>query len=238
MKKIILFLLAALTAAGCVPVFSARAEEEPAPAYARVMQEGVYFYRYADESAGLFILPRTYFVRIVGEAGEFYRVRYLETAGEGGAVEGYCKADEVTPVDYIPETPYLDYSLTVTYRADYSGVPLPDSFLTEYTVTAAYYGGFSYGSATSYYVLLEGKFGYVPASACSIVDYPENTEHMEAEVPPAEEPAPSPRTFGAAGVVLACVLAAAALGALYFLFRPAKAKREDAPAYDEAEDVF
>ncbi len=237
MKKIILALFVVLLAAACIPAVTASAEEETA-AYARITQDGVYFYRYADESAGLFILPRTYFVRIIGEAGDFYRVRYLETADAASALEGYCKADEVTPVDYIPETPYLNYSVTVTYRVDSGSMQLPDSFLTEYTLTAVYYGEFAYGSATSYYVLLNGQFGYVPASACSIVNYPENTEHTEPETPPEEETAPAEQSFGALNVVLICALAAAALGAIYFLFRPAKAKREEPSVYDEAEDVF
>ena len=34
------------------------------------------------------------------------------------------------------------------------------------------------------------------------------------------------------------VLAVAALGALYFLFRPSKARRTEPAAYDETEDVF
>ena len=46
--------------------------------------ETVAVYSAADESAGLFILPRTYFVRIVGEAGAFYRVGYLDDAADGG----------------------------------------------------------------------------------------------------------------------------------------------------------
>lgn len=234
MKKLSIFVLTALLFAGCLPSLTAFAEAE-AESYARVTQEGVYFYRYADESAGLFILPRTYFVKITGEAGNFYKVSYGDA---GAALEGYCKASEVTPVNYIPETPYLSYTVTVTFRADSGGMDLPDSFFTEYEAEAAYYGEFMYGSATCYYVNMEGQFGYVPAAACSAVNYPENTEHPEEETPPAEEEPAAEQSFGALNVVLICVLAVAALGALYFLFRPSKARRTEPAAYDETEDVF
>lgn len=231
MKKFILVLLAALAA--CMSFFALPVSADEGARYARVTEEGVYFYSAADESAGLFILPRTYFVRIVGEAGAFYRVGYLDDAADGGALEGYCLADEVTPVDYIPETPYLEYSVTVTYSAGGDG-QMPDSPLAEYEVSAAYYGEFAYGSATCYYVNIGGKFGYVPASACSAVSYPENPEHSETETPPEENAQPS-GGFGALNVVLICVLAVAALGAIWFLFRPAKQRKNDE---EEAEDVF
>ena len=244
MKKICTFLLfaaviAAASAFAAAPALSASAETENDEKYARIVADGVYFYSSADETAGLFILPRTYFVKIVGEAGDYYRVRYLDSSGDGRALEGYCLADEIEPVGYTPETPYLVYSVTVTYRAggDYS---LPDSSLSEYTVTADYYGEFDYGSSTCYYVRLNGQFGYVPAASCSVVDYPENTEHTVQETPSSDGgTAENENSFGALNVVLICVLAVAALGAIYFLFRPAKGKKEGSPSfYDETEDVF
>lgn len=234
MKKLIFLLFAALAAAMLAALSAPYVSAEEGGRYARVTEEGVYFYSAADESAGLFILPRTYFVEILGEAGEYYRVRYI--AGGEHALEGYCKAFEVSPVDYTPETPYLDYTLTVTYRADAAG--LPDSFLTEYTVSADYCGDFMYGSAICYYVRIDDKFGYVPATACSAADWPENPEHTQDELPPEEGNASAEEEgIGAFGIVLVCVLAVAALGAIYFLFRPAGKKKSES-AYDEAEDVF
>ena len=66
MKKLSIFVLTALLFAGCLPSLTAFAEAE-AESYARVTQEGVYFYRYADESAGLFILPRTSDIYVTAE---------------------------------------------------------------------------------------------------------------------------------------------------------------------------
>lgn len=240
MKKFLLMLTLLFACSAAVFAFpsAARAEGET-ETYARVTRDGVYFYSTPASGAGLFVLPRTYFVKIVDTAGEYYRVRYLDSSGDGRALEGYCLADEIEPVGYTPETPYLVYSVTVTYRAggDYS---LPDSSLSEYTVTADYYGEFDYGSSTCYYVRLNGQFGYVPADSCSVVDYPENTEHTVQETPSSDDgSAENENSFGALNVVLICVLAVAALGAIYFLFRPAKGKKEGSPSfYDETEDVF
>lgn len=230
--KLLSFALAAALAFACalpfLPPHAARAEEADY-GYARITQEGTYLYSAPESSSGLFILPQSYFVRLTGQAGSYYSVEYMTGIAGKTAVRGYCLAEEVTPVDYIPDTPFLEYTVSVTFRTDSS---LPDPFISEYTVDAAYYGTFSYGSSVCYYVELEGEFGYVPASACPPLDYPLNTEHP-AEVP--EETAPVESDFGALNIVLICVLAVVALGAVYFLFRPAKKKR---PETEEAEDVF
>ena len=109
--------------------------------------------------------------------------------------------------------------------------------LGELTFSACYYGSFPYGSALCYYVGIDGKRGYVPASACSVVSYPENTEHTETE----EDPAPNPSVSAGAGavsVVLICALAVAGVGALYFLFRPVHTKKIADPFGEDAEDAY
>lgn len=229
--KLLSAALAAALAFACAFALpcTARAAEVSDYGYARITQEGTYLYAAPESSSGLFILPQSYFVKLTGQAGSYYSVEYLTGVAGKTAVRGYCLAEEVTPVDYIPETPFLDYTVSVTFRTD---AGLPDSFITEYTVDAAYYGTFSYGSSVCYYVELEGAFGYVPASACPPLDYPINTEHP-AEAP--QEEAPAESDFGALNIVLICVLAVVALGAVYFLFRPAKKRK---PELEDAEDVF
>ncbi len=197
-------------------------EGDALPAYARVTQEGTWLYAAADGNTGLFILPVTYFVRVTGRADGYYSVQYLEGTAGRTAVAGWCRAEEVTPVDYTPETPFLYYDVDVTYRA---GEGLPEGFLDDYTVQAAFYGLFLYGSSTYYYVELDGAFGYVPAAACSALAYPPNTEHAEAETPADGSSAPAAEGGCAAvNIVLACALCVAALGAVYFLFRPRRKK--------------
>ena len=226
-----LFLLFAGFSAGFVPVNAA--EEEYG--YARVTQENTYLYTQPEAQSGLFILPQSYFVHITGISGEYYAVEYLAGTAGKTAVRGYCRADEVTPVDYIPQTPYLSYTVRVTFR---TGEGLPDGFITEYTVGAPFYGTFRFGSSTYYYVELNGAFGYVPATACSLLDYPLNTEHTEVAAPETQPEAQEQTQAGGglsvAAIVLLCVLGAAGLGLLYFLFRPAHKKR----AHEEEAEEF
>lgn len=227
--KFILSLLFCLSAALLTltpqPVKAASLSE-----WARIESENIYFYSQADTDSGLFILPRTYFVRLTGESGEFYSVEYL--TGEE-ALHGFCLQSDVTPVDYVPETPFLVYRTEVVFSIE--GDDLPDSFITEYRVLADFYGTFLYGSSTYYYVSLEGLFGYVAASACPPLDYPLNTEHTESE---SQQPTPNQSTgINALNIVLICALSVAAIGAVYFLFRPARSPRPQ-PYSDEQEDVF
>ena len=234
MKKI-LTALALACALAFFPIHTVRAEET-APGYARIVQGGTYLYGEPNADSGLFILPETYFVKITGDAGSYYAAEYLSDTGQRSPVRGYCLKSEVSAVDYVPETPFLVYSVDVTFRTDAGGA-LPEGFLTEYTLPASYYGTFSYGSATYYYVELDGAFGYVPASACSPLSYPENTEHTQTEDETAQGDPPQESGHGALNIVLICALAVAALGAIYFLFRPAKPAARD-PFADDAEDPY
>lgn len=227
-----------LPAAAAVLLFFALAAPVPVLAdedyrYARVTQENVYLYSSAQDNSGLFVLPRTYFVKITGESGDYYKVEYLTGAAGVTPVRGYCRKAEVSPVDYVPETPFLVYGTDVTFTAG-SG-DLPDGFITEYTVPADFYGTFSYGSSVYYYVNIGGEFGYVPAAACTPLDYPENTEHSET-VSPGKDPSPNGNA-SVLNVVLVCALSVAALGAVYFLFRPAKAPRKLEPFAEDYEQT-
>lgn len=228
-----LFLILSL----CFPLFApapVRAEENPESGYgyARVTQEDVYLYSQPQAESGLFILPRTYFVKITGETGDYYRVEYL-TGTSATPVRGYCRTDDMEPVDYIPETPFLLYDTEVTFTV--GSADLPDGFFTEYTVPAAFYGTFYYGSSVYYYVNMNGEFGYVPASACPPLDYPENTEHMPAETP--ETPQESGGNANVVNIILICALSVAALGAVYFLFRPAKPASARPAPFDDYEQL-
>lgn len=224
----IILLLAASAFPAFLPAFAA--EEGTDTGYARVVQEDVYLYAAPQSDSGLFILPRTYFVRLTGQAGGYYSVEYLSGTN---AVQGYCRTEDLEPVDYIPETPFLEYETEVTFTAG-SG-DLPDGFITEYSVPASFYGTFYYGSSVYYYVSIGGETGYVPASACPPLNYPENTEHTQTEIPDSPEQ-PSGNT-NVVNIVLICALSVAALGAVYFLFRPARGSEPRSVPFDDYEQL-
>lgn len=215
-----------VTSAYSVCIVSAESES----AWARIEKENVYFYERADTSSGLFILPCTYFVQLLGETGNFYEVQYL--SGER-SVRGYCRKTEVCPVDYTPQTPFLEYRTEVRFNTNEND--LPPEFITQYTVPALFYGTFLYGSAVFYYVNVDSRFGYVSAAACPPLEYPPNTEHSQ----PIPETKPQPaegKEFGALNVVLVCALSVTAIAAVYVLFRPSKLPKPQ--VFDDAEDVF
>lgn len=216
----------------CLPPRAAYAEDTDL--YARITQPNVYFYEKADENSGLFILPETYFIKITGESQDYYAAEYLSETPGRTPIYGFCRKTDVELVDYIPETPFLVYDTEVTFRT--SSDDLPDEFIVEYKIDAAFYGTFSYGSSTCYYVELDGKFGYVPAAACEPLSYLPNTEHTESTPAEPDNDSAKPQSVSALNVVLISALAVTALGAVYFLFRPAK--KQARPLDEDAEDFF
>lgn len=173
----LLFLLGALLpprALSSVPKASAEAPPVSG-SYACVLSEA-FFYSAPDERRGLFLLPKTYFVRLV-EYGESYcKVEYLTDDTNTKKLTGYAKTETLTFVDFTPTRPYLYYFFDVRYRIDGTEEE-DDNFLTEITLTCAYYGDYTIGSETYCYVLRGDEFGYIPKA--ETLSYEENTEYAD-----------------------------------------------------------
>ncbi|MDE7440362.1 MAG: hypothetical protein K2N23_07645, partial [Clostridia bacterium] len=121
--------------------------------YARADAKDIYFCKSNDLSTALFTIPYTYCVEIISTEGEWYRVKYADDVSIYKALYGYCKSENLTPVDDPPENIYLNMPVTVTFRADAPEGSLP--VLNELNVTAAFYGTY-YSGATAYsYVLYD-----------------------------------------------------------------------------------
>lgn len=149
--------------------------------YAYIPTESVYFY--SDESSpqnrqGLFRLPYSYYVRVLSEDADFYRIEYLTDGTYTRKITGYCKKSEVILVDYIPEMPYLYLNIDVTYTLSGGG---KDNSFSTITVTCAYYGDYTDGTKLYAYVLREDVFGYV--SKPETLRYEKNTEYEEKTKP-------------------------------------------------------
>ena len=151
MKKIILsailpfcFLISALlfpfqahsahVIAQAAPADSATSAVLPAPgSYACILSDSTFFYSTADGRRGVFLLPKTYYVRLVEYGMDYSKIEYLTDEGEYKKLTGYARTSELTFVDYVPKLPYLYYSFDVSYRIDDSELN-DSSFLTEITV--------------------------------------------------------------------------------------------------------
>ena len=140
--------------------FPAKAEDA---GYACIRSEDVYLYSEENDKSGLFVLPYTYYVRVLSTGVRYSYVEYLSDGPHTQKITGYCKTADLTFVDYTPDRPYLYYTFDVTYYIEDASPSLKDdSFLSSITVTCSYYGEYRVGSKTYCYVLREGTFGYIP----------------------------------------------------------------------------
>lgn len=159
--------------------------------YACVLQENAFFYSAPDERRGLFLLPATYYVKLLDYGEEYCRVEYLYDGDNVKKLIGYTKTSALTFVDYTPKEPYYYYLFDVRYRIEENS--LTDSaFLNEITFTCAYYGDYKIGSETYCYVLRGGSLGYVPKPIHLRVpknlEYEEWLAHQTPESPESEAP--------------------------------------------------
>lgn len=179
-------------------------------AYACILTDDVYLYASSNERSGLFLLPRTYFVKTLDIQTDFTKVEYSTDTETSKKLTGYCKTSQLTFVDYVPTQPYFYSTFDVTYRLEDGNANYP--FLTEITVTCSYYGEYPIGSETYCYVLRDGAFGYVPKPSNFTV--PANTEYSDRliEETPTEKEEPTEETESLpptqiATIVLLCLLA-------------------------------
>lgn len=177
---------AAVTAAQFLP--TATATDAPkAGTYACVLSDDAYFYLSAGGKDGAFLLPRTYYVRLLSFGATYSKVEYMETDTLTRKLTGYVRTEHLAFVDYVPARPYLTYVFDLTYRLEDTTPGNGDSF-TELTFTCAYYGDYPIGDSLWCYVLREGEFGYVPKP--DHLAFEENTEYADylaSRQPPDDE---------------------------------------------------
>lgn len=156
--------------------------------YACVLGEATFFYASPDEKSGLFLLPKSYYVKLLSYASEYCKIEYQTDSGGYEKLVGYAKTEQLTFVKYIPVRPYYAYTFEVSYRLDSASQDNSD-FLNQITFECAYYGDYKVGSSTYCYVRRGDEFGYVPKPDDLILD--ENTEYADY-LASLSEPNPSP----------------------------------------------
>ena len=155
-----------------------------ADSYACVLSDETFFYSSRDEKRGVFLLPKTYYVKILEADPEFCKIEYLYDDEYVQKLVGYAKTSKLTPVPYVPKRPYLYHLVELHYTID-GGNAQSSGFLDRITVTCAYYGDYRIGSETYSYILRDGSFGYIPKPADLIFDT--NTEYAEWEAANTEQ---------------------------------------------------
>ena len=162
--------------------------DAPFGSYACILTNDVYFYDTPDVRRGLFLLPKTYYVKLLEYGANVCKVEYLYDDTNTQKLIGYVLTEQLTFVDYIPKRPYLYYVFDVKYQIE-DTQRSDSSFLTEVTVSCAYYGDYPIGAETYCYVLRGDTFGYVPKPLS--LTYEENNEYADRLVA-ADTPDPSP----------------------------------------------
>lgn len=169
-----------------------------APSYAVILGD-TFLYQKSDPSKALFTLPKTYYVKVL-ESGENYTlVEYGDGTLSFPSVEGYCKTDEITFVDYVPARPYPEAEFTVTYLLEggLNASPL--------SLKATYYGDYAVGSTLYCYAFTQHGFCYVLKPE---IDLAENTDYL----PPSSTSSfpVTPFLFGGALLLLLVLIVAVA----------------------------
>ena len=195
MKKFILSTLLTLSyliAVGATPRAPAPLQVNAETAqYACILQDDAYFYATQDETRGLFLLPKTYFVKVLSVDGAFSQIEYLTDSNGAKKVQGFAKTDQLTPVDFIPQTPYLLHTFSVRYIVE-GGNPVDSSFLTSITLQCVYYGDYTVGTSTYCYVLRDGVFGYIPKPTdLAYAENPEYANHLASRPPTSTDTPPT-----------------------------------------------
>ena len=144
--------------------------------YACILSDSAYFYSSPDERRGIFLLPKTYYIKLLSYGENYCKIEYLTDDSRARKLVGYAKTQDLTFVDYTPLRPYLYYVFDVKYRIEDSEI-IDDSFLTEITVTCVYYGDYKIGSECYCYVLRGEEFGYIPKPSSLV--YEENSEYAD-----------------------------------------------------------
>lgn len=206
------------------------ASPETSPAvsgYAYISDDTTFFYTAKDESVGLFLLPKTYYVKILEASPDFCKVEYMYDNEHARKLVGYAKTSRLTFVDYTPKTPYPYAVFDVHYRLEEESKD--DSFLNQITASCAYYGDYKIGSKTYCYVLRGDAFGYIPKPADLTIE--ENLEYAErqTQTPPPEQESPKEETSSTSpaqvAVLIAVCLLVPVLAAL--VLKPSRRPRID-----------
>ncbi|MCH5151353.1 MAG: hypothetical protein J1F65_01690 [Clostridiales bacterium] len=141
--------------------------------WARILKDDVYLYKTENIDQPLFILEKSYYVRVLQEFDSVLQVEVIPSNDvEFVPIVGYVIRSEVSMCVTPPVEPYYPAEvLTVTADSvdiKLSPVPSSTSILAALNLQPLYYYGKqeNYGT-TWYYVRYAGRFGYVDARAVS-----------------------------------------------------------------------
>lgn len=205
--------------------------------YARILSENTIFYANPDCTIPKFIIPYSYFVRILQIGTESTKVSYMDQNSGLPASIGYIKTCDLFLFNDIPLNPYPVLKLTLKSDeilfAD-SDCNYPKTVLTDGCV-AVYYGELTIDGITFCYVYASGFIGYVrkngfasfsilqhelPISSATDLDVTDKTESADNEQSDLNEQTTTKtadETLKTVVIVAVCIVC---LSIVYLIFKP------------------
>lgn len=210
--------------------------------YGRIINDATPFYKDADKTQTLFYLPYTYYVKVLGEENDLFKI---ECGGKNlPAIYGYTEKDALF-FDGLPvENPYPDIKIkTINDAPIFSDGTL--TAVSQFVFAErelSLYGAASDGKGSfSYYVAYNGKLGYIKEEDI----YPFKIENHPNELtfirkPDSDNTPAENRTAdnsGSNGLKLAVILSLVLAGvvALFVSLFPKKKKSPSPEISDDGE---
>lgn len=166
---------------------------EALPEYVRVTNSNTYLYAEPSTSKPMFALPYTYYVKVTGVEGEFYRVEVIPDSANFDKLIGYVLASAVTSATAPAAPLYPAATIKVTTSSARIFLePLTNStalLSATNSQSMKYYGRIIVDSVEWYFVAYGDYLGYVASvnmSSPSIANHP--TPLKTANIEPDEIP--------------------------------------------------
>ena len=205
--------------------------------YARVMFEQVYLYRTSQDDNSVsniyFELPKTYFVLLTGEEGNYYKAKYKN-------FNGYVKKESVQATTSTPAIPYLNnisFRVYANLSENLWSAPTATSNLIStiphLNKNLEYFGRIQGESLIDgrtniwFYCKFNNEYGYVYSDFCDeITPFSTNTETVNYVSNPSFKVTPTPtnaipQNSNAAGIVV-LILAIPAIIFVFMLLRSSR----------------
>lgn len=206
-KVICLFVVALILSCFFLPTEKVSAQSD-APIYVRVRDKNVFFYSAPNDESILFALVPTYYLKVLGQEGNYLRVEIMEESAYFSKIIGYVLAESVEEIFTSPLLPLYPTEI-ISVTSSSARIYAQPSLLAEKLVTATngqkmgYYGKVISDQTVWYYVCYGEYLGYVNENYLSM---PNLTAHptplsvktvevdigLDVEDTPAELPVDSP----------------------------------------------
>ena len=237
MKKLLILCLLLLLVCGNVLPAYALGETYN---WARIVKDNVYLYAEETSSKQMFVLEKSYYVRILDSGENMLHVSVMENETYFPQITGYVAKTDVELCSAEPVAPYYP-TVRLSVTSDSAAIRLSPSTSASVVITAtntqkvSYYGRIENGK-NWYYVCFGDKFGYVEVNSVSKPDIELHPTPLEkAETPPVSttpsdgtptEPSTTP-TMPTSEILLIVFVVLLAVGLTLALFLPGNVKKRN-----------